>query len=322
MNTRREPQVIDRGGKNFMKWSQMKRILSLTLCVLMVLALLPTSTLAEDAAAATETSAPASDPAPVSKEQPASDPAPASDPTPPTETFAAGSEAPADASPALAAEATPTPSAEVTNAAEATPSPEISATPTATPKMYVVNFVIDGETDSNLQQTVEEGGTVSAPSIPAVPSGEEYAGQIFLYWTLDHNEAYNFSTPVTSNLVLTAVFGTKADAPDTTEEPIVADEDVLFAAFSMAGGIIPETTPLWTYTFVVNSATVDTKIVATGDTLDAPAAPTAPDGQKFIGWYTDLGTQFDSFGVQTVTADGATTLTAKFSSARTISCLP
>ena len=198
-----------------MKWSQMKRILSLTLCVLMVLALLPTSTLAEDAAAATETSAPASDPAPVSKEQPASDPAPASDPTPPTETSAAGSETPADAStPAPVAEANPTPSAEVTDAAEATPSPEISATPTATPKMYVVNFVIDGETDSNLQQTVEEGGTVSAPSIPAVPSGEEYAGQIFLYWTLDQNEAYNFSTPVTSNLVLTAVFGTKADAPD------------------------------------------------------------------------------------------------------------
>ena len=137
-----------------MKWSQMKRILSLTLCVLMVLALLPTSTLAEDAAAATETSAPASDPAPVSKEQPASDPAPASDPTPASEPSAAGSETPADAStPALAAEANPTPSAEVTNAAEATPSPEISATPTATPKMYVVNFVIDGETDSNLQQT-------------------------------------------------------------------------------------------------------------------------------------------------------------------------
>ena len=60
------------------------------------------------------------------------------------------------------------------------------------------------------------------------------------------------------------------------EEPIIVDEGGMLAAFSMAGGILPESTPLWTYTFVVGSTTVATKIVANGDTMDAPEVPAAP----------------------------------------------
>ena len=67
----------------------------------------------------------------------------------------------------------------------------------------------------------------------------------------------------------------------------------------ITGGILPETTPLWTYTFVVDGASVSTKIVANGDTLDEPEVPAAPDGQKFAGWFTDANTLFDSFGAQT-----------------------
>ena len=162
---------------------------------------------------------------------------------------------------------------------------------------------------------MNEGDAVSAPAIPSVPDKEEYVGQAFLYWFATANEAYNFSTPVTSNLTLYAKFGTTDKAPEVTDEPIVADEGISISAFSMEGGIIPESVPLWTYTFVVNSAVVDTKIVATGDTLDSPAAPEAPAGQRFLGWYTTSDTLFDSFGVQTVTVDGATTLTAKFATA-------
>jgi uncharacterized repeat protein (TIGR02543 family) len=40
--------------------------------------------------------------------------------------------------------------------------------------------------------------------------------------------------------------------------------------------------------------------------------PAAPAGQQFVGWYTESNTLFDSFGTQTVTEDGSTTLTAKF----------
>jgi len=168
-----------------MKWSQMKRFLSLTLCVLMVLSLLPISSLAEDAPADTS--------APVEATQPASEETPASTLT----------ETPTDS-----AEATPTPA--LSDAAEETPAP--SETPLEDiipegPQTYLVNFVIDHQTIASMQQTVAEGDTVAAPSIPAVPDGEEYVGQVFLYWYASEGRAYDFGTPVTSDLVLYAQFG-------------------------------------------------------------------------------------------------------------------
>ncbi len=274
-----------------MKWSQIKRVISLTLCVLMVLSLLPTSTLAEEAAVPTETSTPTE--TATSTEAP----------TPAAETTAAGEEA------------TPTPAP--SDSTEATPEP--TATPTEVipegPATFVVNFVIDGETKWDLQQTIAEGETAKSPSIPAVPEGEAYVGQVFLYWYAHANDPYDFSTPVTDNLTLYAKFGSTEEAPETKEEPAVLDEGILFSAFSMEGGILPESTPLWTYSFVVDGVTVSTKIVANGDTLDEPEVPSAPEGQKFTGWYTSGDTLFNSFGTQTVTVDGATTLTAKFETA-------
>ncbi|MEN6637221.1 MAG: InlB B-repeat-containing protein, partial [Clostridiaceae bacterium] len=276
-----------------MKWSHIKRVLSLTLCVLMVLSILPTSSLAEVTAAPTDTNAP------VETTQP---------------TPAGGSQSPTASD---VAQATPTPAS---SDAAATPTPSDATTGdvvTDGPKTYVVDFVVDHQTRLDLQQTVADGGLVTAPNAPAVPDSEEYAGQIFLYWYKTLGKAYDFSTPVSSDLVLYAQFGQPQETPlqETPlieETPIVSDESGLFSAFSMAGGIIPESVTLSTYTFVVAATTVATKIVANGDTLDAPEVPTAPAGQKFSGWYTDANTLFDSFGTQTVTADGATTLTAKF----------
>ncbi|MEA4915583.1 MAG: InlB B-repeat-containing protein, partial [Christensenella sp.] len=275
-----------------MKWSQIKRFLSLTLCVLMVFSLLPISSLAEDSPAPADTSAP------VEATQPASEETPASAPTE-TQTDSA--------------EATPTPA--LSDTAEETPVP--SETPFEDiipegPQTYIVDFVIDHQTIGSMQQTVAEGDLAAAPSIPAVPDGEDYVGQVFLYWYVRPGQAYDFGTPVMSDLVLYAQFGEPKEAPAIEEEPIVSDEDILFSAFSMPGGIIPETVPLWTYTFIVDGTTVATKVVATGDTLDAPETPTAPAGQQFAGWYTPDDVLFDSYGTQTVTEDGATTLTAKF----------
>jgi hypothetical protein len=275
-----------------MKWSQIKRVISFTLCLLMVLTLLPTGVLADDTVAPAETSVPA-----VTETSSESTPAP-SDATEATPT------------PSDAEEATPTPS----DADEVTPTPSVSDDGSEEPATYVINFVIDGQTVWDMQQIVAEGGTVTAPRDPAVPDGEAYAGQEFLYWYARAAEAYDFGTPVTANLVLIAKFGVLEDAPADEEEPL-ADDGEPFAAFSMAGGILPESTPLWTYTFVVDGVTVATKIIANGDTLDAPEAPAAPEGQKFSGWYTSANTLFLSFGSQTVTEDGATTLTAQFEQA-------
>ena len=295
-----------------MKWSQIKRTISLALCVLMVLALLPTSTLAEDTAVPTATPAPTetatsdtgTTPAPVSTQTSESQATPTPTPTP-SESSVTG-------------EATPVPS-----------EPPLTDAIPEEPVTHIVNFVIDGATMWGMQQKVVEGETVVSPGTPAVPEGEAYAGQMFLYWHEKNHGAYNFSTPVTSDLTLYAEFGPNEEAPKTEEEPavteeepvvteeepIVADGDIPFSMFSMAGGILPETTPLWTYTFVVDGVTIDTKIVANGDSLDAPQAPEAPEGQTFKGWYTNGDTLFDAFGAQTVTEDGATTLTAKFETA-------
>ncbi|MEZ4509910.1 MAG: InlB B-repeat-containing protein [Eubacteriales bacterium] len=287
-----------------MKWSQIKRVISLTLCAMMVLALFPTSTLAEDTAPA--------------------EPSATAEPSAPAETTAA-EVTPAAETTTPAEEASPTPAAGNTD--EATPLPSETPLPLETPVeeiipegpvTYLVNFVVDGETLWDLQQTVAEGETAKAPSIPQVPDGEAYVGQVFLYWYVRANEAYDFNTPVTANLTLIAKFGETEEAPVIEEEPAVLDDGLLFAAFSMEGGILPETTPLWTFTFVVDGASVSTKIVANGDTLDEPEVPAAPDGQKFAGWFTDANTLFDSFGTQTVTEDGATTLTAKFEPAYSV----
>ena len=275
-----------------MKWSQIKKGISLALCVLMVLTLLPISTLAEDAA-------PADTGTPTEASQTASEEAPAgSETTPPAATDTA------EATP------TPTPDPALTDV-PATETPTADIIPEG-PVTYVVNFVIDHQTIGGMQQTVAQGDFVTAPSIPAVPDGAEYVGQVFLYWYAEKGSAYDFGTPVASDLVLYAQFGTPKDAPAAEEAPIVADDAVLFSSFSMPGGILPESTPLWSYTFVVDGSTVSTKTIANGDTLDAPEVPTAPVGQKFSGWYTSADTLFDTFGTQTVTEDGATTLTAKF----------
>ena len=191
-----------------MKWSQIKKGISLTLCVLMVLTLLPVSSLADDTTpAVTSTPAEATQTASVET--------------------TAGSET---STPVPSDAATPTPA--ITDAA-ASASPTEEVVPDAT-KTYVVDFVIDHQTIWGMQQTVAEGELVAAPTIPAVPDGEEYVGQVFLYWYAKEGVAYDFGTPVTSDLVLYAQFGTSKDAPASEEEPIVADDAILFSAFSMA----------------------------------------------------------------------------------------
>ncbi len=175
-----------------MKWSRIKRITSLVLCLLMVFSLLPVSSLADEASSPTPAD-------PVATPQQEATPAPAGEHTAP----------PQDTTPVPVSD-TETPSPALSPVAETT-IPEAQA--------YLVNFVIDGETKWDLQQTVTEGETAKAPTIPSTPAGEAYVGQIFLYWYARANETYDFNTPVTANLTLTARFGSASEATKTEDMP-------------------------------------------------------------------------------------------------------
>ena len=286
-----------------------KRALSLLLCLTVICSILPMRSLADEGSTPAPVEATASTPAPTggsASEAASHSPAQGGSATHTPAAANSGEETPVP-------DASISPIADETDAAVETPSPEPSATPIVTPAVFLVNFVVNGETITSMEQKVAEGGKAAVPSEPAVPAEEAYAGQTFLYWYARVNEAYNFDAPVTANLTLYAKFGTADTLPEET--PVLVDGEEMPALFSVAGGILPDSTPLWTYTFVSGGSTVDTKIVANGDTLDAPQVPDAPEGMKFIGWYTDSGAQFDSFGVQNVTETGSTTLTARFEAA-------
>lgn len=84
---------------------------------------------------------------------------------------------------------------------------------------------------------------------------------------------------------------------------------------SLASIVDPET-PVATYVFHVGDTTTS-QSVKDGETLVEPEAPDAADGKVFIGWYTaaEGGTQFTSFGEQTVTETITVDLYARFDDA-------
>lgn len=77
----------------------------------------------------------------------------------------------------------------------------------------------------------------------------------------------------------------------------------------------PENPKVYYKTFVFHNGNVevDRQIVKNDDTLYAPTNPRAEDGKKFIGWFTQAGTEFTAFGKQTVgEQDETVDLYAKF----------
>ena len=120
---------------------------------------------------------------------------------------------------------------------------------------YTVNFDSDGGTPV-LSQKVEAGGTATAPANPAKQ------GYVFLFWHLSGaTTAYNFQTPVNSNINLVA----KWEAVSSVEYWQVS--------WNLNGGA-------WSAND--NHATQ----VAKGGTLAEPNAPTKA-GNTFDGWYRE-----------------------------------
>ena len=111
-------------------------------------------------------------------------------------------------------------------------------------KVYTVTFESNGGS-TVAKQTVKEGTSAETPAIPT------RAGYSFLAWYLN-GEAYNFSTPVTSDITLTATWK-------------IANYTVTFDAD--------------------NGKTNEVQVVTGFTTATRPATSPTKDGYTFIDWY-------------------------------------
>jgi len=120
---------------------------------------------------------------------------------------------------------------------------------------YTVTFDSDGG-GAFAKQTVAAGGKATFPGEP------EKVDYVFLYWALDgENEAYDFNTPVNSNITLAANWVAESEAE------------------------------YWQVSWVLNSGAWPVNDnhaaqVVKGGTLAAPAAPVKADS-TFDGWYKE-----------------------------------
>ena len=141
---------------------------------------------------------------------------------------------------------------------------------------YTVTFDTDGGTPVPEVQRVKEGKTAVAPSTAPVK-----AGFVFVAWTTDGTNAYNFQSPVTRDLTLRARWQAEAEA------------EYWQVAWELNGGAWPAEGD--------NHATQ----VLKGGTLAEPAPP-AKANHTFEGWYKEaaLSNKVDfPYNVSGVTAN-------------------
>lgn len=121
--------------------------------------------------------------------------------------------------------------------------------------VYTVTFDADGGSPVPATQSVEAGGTATAPATPVK------SGYVFLFWHLSGvNTAYNFSAPITGDVALHAKW----------QEEVAAE--YWQVAWELNGGA-------W-------SASDQATQVVKGGTLAEPTAPVKA-GYSFEGWYKE-----------------------------------
>jgi len=137
--------------------------------------------------------------------------------------------------------------------------------------VYTVTFNSDGGT-SVPRQTVEAGETVTAPENPSKQ------GYVFLYWSLEGtNTAYNFQTPVNSNITLVAKWQEEAKA------------EYWQVSWELNGGA-------WTAGYTPLAQVIK------GGTLSSPTEP-EKSGSTFEGWYKEIALSNKVAFPYTVTSD-------------------
>lgn len=140
--------------------------------------------------------------------------------------------------------------------------------------LYTVSFDADGGSPVPSSQSVEAGKTATAPTTN--PVKQNY---VFLFWHLNGTStAYNFQTPVNSNIMLKAKWEEKSKV------------EYWLVSWELNGGAWPSSGD--------NHATQ----VAKGGTLAEPNVPTK-SGSTFDGWYKEAGFTNKVTFPATVTSD-------------------
>ena len=170
-----------------------------------------------------------------------------------------------------------------------------------------VQFNANGGTPEPEDQQFNYNQTVSKPATDPTKTG-----YTFKFWSADGTAEYDFNTPLTANITLTAVYqvnsytitfdtdGGSAIAPITQDynTAVTAPADPTKTGYTFAGWepAIPETMPAenvtvkatwtinpYTITFVSFGKTVEEYELDYGTNVPVPATPSV-EGLRFVGW--------------------------------------
>ena len=213
-----------------------------------------------------------------------------------------------------------------TTTAATTPTPT-TATTTPTPTTT---------TPSGNSYTVAFGGEgINLPSVPVIegypvarPTDPERVGYVFDGWYDAEGNLYDFSTPVTGNILLTARWtanvytvtfygpngqllstqevehGTPATLPTVT----LPASQIPLGWYTEQGAPVDETTPVVdnvsyhlhtvagvTLSFYDGTELVRQDVLRVGEKVTAPTAPDkSAENKEFLGWYTEAGDKFSA----------------------------
>lgn len=146
-------------------------------------------------------------------------------------------------------------------------------------QQYGINFVVDGEVTSTQVIMKDEKTSLVEPVIPI--------GYIFLGWFDENDVEFDFDTPISRHMTLTAKF---------------------------------EALPQYTVSFNLNGGTGDDdysdQVLFLGDLVTKPADPTK-EGFTFAGWFTDNESFDNEWDFENTQVDSNIILYAKWVSATT-----
>ncbi|MBR4171189.1 MAG: leucine-rich repeat protein [Kiritimatiellae bacterium] len=155
-----------------------------------------------------------------------------------------------------------------------------STGPAPTVTKYTVTFDADGGTPVPAQQSVEAGSKATKPNDP-VKDGYDFTG-----W-YNGNAAFDFDTPITASITLTAKWTEKSTGDETPTEPDTPTATKYTVSFDTDGG-----TPI-----------PQPQSVEAGSKAVRPAIDPVKSGYTFDDWYKAGKTEKWDFSAYTVEAD-------------------